>query len=105
VEFELHAARRRLRPQGDHTDLIAVGVGDFPISKHGLDRVGRRRLRQSSAEQKRRGEKRDGERTKHSPMIAQVRGQLYFFGGQGVSATGVSGGLPAPQARRLSTTS
>src|SRR5581483_11523800 len=102
---ELHAARGRLRPQGDHADLVAIGIGDFPISEHALDHVGRRRLRQSSAEEKRRGEKRDRERTKHGPMIAQVRGQLYFFGGQGVSATGVRGGLPAPQASRLSTTS
>src|SRR4029077_20840507 len=30
---------------------------------------------------------------------------LRCLGGQGVSATGVSGGLPAPQAKRVSTTS
>jgi hypothetical protein len=37
--------------------------------------------------------------------FVHVAGYLRRLGGQGVSATGVGGGLPAAQAKRLSTTS
>ena len=93
VELDLETDRRWIGLESRGTDLVAVGVGEFPGAEQAFGRIAERRgLRQRDRSEAKRGEPyRDANHVDHR------------FGGYGVSGTGVSGGLPASQARMLST--
>ena len=95
LEFKLQALRRRIALQRDDAGLAAFGGRELPLADHVLFQ-GRgilRPRRRSAGDRRQQRRKRDAKPTRHQRLFT------------GVSATGVSGGLPANQAFRLSTTS
>src|SRR6185437_10016304 len=95
LEFKLETLRRRIAFQRDHAGLAAVGGRELPLADH-VRFQGRGILRP------RRRSTDDRGRQRHRRDVGTPRHQRRFAG---VSATGVSGGFPANQALRLSTTS
>src|SRR5262249_7453193 len=123
IELELEAAtaRRRIDAECHRAALVTIGIGDLP---GGTDEVLgkvtdwwcglRRRLPMGKARRQRQSRQRHDppkpDDRPHGERLARRQwrrhGAVYVARGRhGVSGTGVSGGLPAAQAKRLSTTS